>query len=132
MAWKHRFQHISISTKAEWVDFQANQLCILPLLFSDGQLLKKKNLLLLEQILSFKTRPYLRKEAMRNLRKLFPLVSMMEGGDSYHIRMILLGGVHIQLYISKLLACFNNRSGYAPGDTLIVQTFNVQDLVWST
>ena len=37
-------------------------------LFNEGQLLKEKNLLL-----SFKCRPYLRKEAMRNLQRLFHL-----------------------------------------------------------
>ena len=42
----------------------------------------------------FKSRPYLRKEAIRNLQKLFLLVRMVEGGQ-----------VHInQLYTSKMLA----------------------------
>ena len=47
--------------------------------FNEGQLLKKKNWLLLEQSLSFKSRPYLRKEAMRNFQMLFPLFKMVEG-----------------------------------------------------
>ena len=51
------------------------------------------------QILSLKSRPFLRKEAIRNLQKLFPLVKMVEGADLYHNRLISLGGVHIQLYI---------------------------------
>ena len=49
-------------------------------IFSEGKFLMENNLLLLKQILSFKSRPYLRKEAMRNLQKLSPLVIMMEGG----------------------------------------------------
>ena len=58
-----------------------------------------------EQILSLKNRPYLRKEAMSHLQKLFPLVKMVEWeADLYHIRMILLGSIHIQLNISKMLA----------------------------
>ena len=52
-------------------------------LFNEGQLLKEKNLLHLEQILSFKSRPYLRKrsnETMRNLRKFLPPPPCKNGG----------------------------------------------------
>ena len=38
-------------------------------LWGGGQLLKEKNLLLEKQILSLKSRPFLRKEAIRNLQK---------------------------------------------------------------
>ena len=57
-----------------------------------GQLLKEK-------ILSLKSSLNLRKEALRNLQKMFHLVKMVEEGtDLYHIRMISLGGVYIQLH----------------------------------
>ena len=75
-----------------------------------GQLLKEKNLLLEEQILSLKSSLNLRKEALRNLQKLFPLVKMVEEGtDLYHIRMISLGGVYIQLHRLEVYI-FNNIS----------------------
>ena len=57
-----------------------------------------------EQLLSFKSRPYFRKETIRNLQKSFPLAKMVEGADLYHMRMISLGGYHILLYISQMLA----------------------------
>ena len=64
----------------------------------------EKNLLLLEQILSFNSKPYLRKEAMRNLQKLFPLPVWWKGAVLFHIRMISLGDGHIQLLKN---ICFN-------------------------
>ena len=70
-------------------------------LCSEGQLLKEKNLLLLEQMFPFKSRPYLRKEAMRNLQKFFLRVKTVEGGRFIPYSF---GGVYIQLYISEIFA----------------------------
>ena len=68
----------SIYASAEWVGFKKNQFYIFASFFNKGQLLKEKNFLLEEQILSLKSRPYLRKEAIK-LQKLFPLVKLVEG-----------------------------------------------------
>ena len=58
-----------------------------------GQFLKKKNLLPLEQFLSFKSRPYfervaLSKKANSKSQKLFPFVKMIEnkGGELIHLK----------------------------------------------
>ena len=77
--------------------FSRDQLCIFAFLFNEGQLLKEKNLLSKEQILSFKSWRYLRKEAIRNYKTCSPLSKWWKGADLYHIRMISLGGVHFQL-----------------------------------
>ena len=82
-AWKHRLYHISIYASAEWVEFQENHFYIFASLYNKGQLL--------------------RKEAIRNLQKLFPLVKKEERADLYYTRIISLGGLHIQIYISKML-----------------------------
>ena len=57
--------------------------CFFASLFNEEQHLKGNNL----QILSFKSWPYLRKEALRNLQKMSPspLVRMVEGGQIYTI-----------------------------------------------
>ena len=75
-----------------------------------ASLINKSQLLNEEQILSFKSWAYLRREAVRNLQNP-PCQNGGRGGFIPH--MISLGGLHIQLYISKCLI----RSGYAPADT---------------
>ena len=60
------------------VDFKENQLYIFATLFKKGQLLKDKNLLLEEQILSFRSKPFLI-EAIRFIQKFAPLSEWWKG-----------------------------------------------------
>ena len=70
------FNILSSVLKTEWVDFQSTLHCAF--LFNEERLLKEKNLLLLEQILSFKSTSYFKKRSNEKFIKAALLVKIVE------------------------------------------------------